>query len=57
VGEVCTKGFDCLTNHRPGAGMPVGSLTFAQAWRDTIHSSSLSPLPCVKVDGKWYLVT
>jgi hypothetical protein len=57
IGKVCPDGPDCLTNESPDAGMPSRSLTFAHAWSDTVRSSGLSPIPCVKVDGRWYLWT
>jgi len=33
--------------------MPTGSLTFTQACNKALTSEEFSPVPCLKVNGKW----
>jgi hypothetical protein len=57
TGHVCTEGNVCLTNTDPSLGLPTGSETFKQAYDKALNNNSgaLSPLLCMRVDGKWYV--
>lgn len=63
TGRVCTAGDGggCNSNSDPSAGMPKGSLTFAQAYHNTAdpqsnaNDNSMSPAPCVLINKKWYV--
>jgi hypothetical protein len=63
TGRVCTvgDGGGCNSNSDPSAGMPKGSLTFAQAYHNTADPqsnaayNSMSPAPCVLINKKWYV--
>jgi hypothetical protein len=55
TGHVCSEGNICLTNTDPSLGLPKGSETFKQAYDKALNNSgALSPLLCMKVNGKWY---
>jgi hypothetical protein len=56
TGHVCLSGkSDCQSNSDPEAGMPSGSETFTQAYDKAVAGSAFSPLPCIKVKGRWYV--
>ena len=56
TGHVCLSGkSDCQGNSDPEAGMPSGSETFTQAYDKAVAGSAFSPLPCIKVKGRWYV--
>lgn len=61
TGKICSPGAhpECVANTNPAAIFSTGR-TFATLWTEMTspNSNSLSsyrPLPCVEVDGKWYL--
>lgn len=55
TGRICQAGNGCQVSTNPSLGMPVGSVTFAQAYDKALHSGEFSPVPCLKVSGKWYV--
>ena len=56
TGHVCLSGkSDCQSNSDPQAGMPRGSETFTQAYAKAVAGNAFSPLPCIKVKGRWYV--
>jgi hypothetical protein len=55
TGHFCQPGSGCQTNTNPSIGMPGGSLSFKQAYNDSFTGGGLSPVPCVKINGKWYV--
>jgi hypothetical protein len=57
TGRVCLSKSQCQGNTNPSAGMPTGSVSFQQAYSTDLNSNAFSPVPCIKVDGKWYLNT
>jgi hypothetical protein len=61
TGKICSPGAtsECMTNTNPAAIFSAGN-TFAALWTQTVRPnssdiSSYSLLPCVEVDGKWYV--
>ena len=48
---------DCASNSSATAGMPGNGVSFAQAFAASQNESNttLSPVPCEEVNGKWYL--
>ncbi|MGO8824344.1 MAG: G1 family glutamic endopeptidase [Acidimicrobiales bacterium] len=58
TGNACQDG-SCASNGNPNAGMPPGAGSFADAYSAAVSAESsdttLSPLPCVQVNGKWYV--
>jgi hypothetical protein len=57
TGKVCFTGNHCQGNTDPVAGMPTGSLTFKQAYDKDLNGTAFSPVPCIRVNGKWYINT
>lgn len=55
TGSECTSGVGCLSNSDPASGMPSGSVSFQQAYNDAVTNGAFSPVPCVKINGKWYM--
>lgn len=56
TGHVCLSGkSDCQSNSDPEAGMPSGSESFTQAYDKAVAGNAFSPLPCIKVKGRWYV--
>ena len=55
TGDTCWPGGGCQTNADPSLGMPTASLTFTQAYDKALTSGEFSPVPCLKVNGKWYV--
>jgi len=56
TGHVCLSGkSDCQGNSDPEAGMPSRSETFTQAYHKAVAGNAFSPLPCIKVKGRWYV--
>ena len=55
TGHVCTSGNGCQTSTDPSLGLPTGSETFKQAYDKALNSGEFSPVPCKKVNGKWYV--
>lgn len=54
TGSVCTSG-TCSSSSDPTLGMPHGSETFAQAYSKAQHGGGFSPVPCIEVNGSWYV--
>ena len=54
TGKICFTGSECQGNTNPEAGMPTGSETFRQAYDKLLRNSAFSPIPCIKINGKWY---
>jgi hypothetical protein len=57
TGKVCLSKSQCQGNTNPTTGMPTGSVSFQQAYSADLNGNAFSPVPCIKVDGKWYLNT
>ncbi len=56
TGHICLSGkSDCQSNTDPEAGLPSGSETFTQAYDKSVAGNVFSPVPCVKVNGRWYV--
>jgi hypothetical protein len=56
TGHICLTGHGCQTNTDSSIGLPSGSETFKQAYDKALHgSTTFSPAPCRKVNGKWYV--
>ena len=56
TGHFCLSGkSDCQSNSDPEAGMPSGSESFTQAYDKAVAGNAFSPLPCIKVKGRWYV--
>ena len=55
TGHICMSGNGCQTSTNPSLGMPTGSQTFMQAYNKALTSGEFSPVPCLKVNGKWYV--
>jgi hypothetical protein len=56
TGHICLSGkSDCQSNTDPEAGLPTGSETFTQAYDKAVAGNVFSPVPCIKVNGKWYV--
>jgi hypothetical protein len=55
TGHVCSSGSGCQTNTDPSLGLPTGSETFKQAYDKALNSGEFSPVPCKKVNGRWYV--
>lgn len=55
TGKVCVQTNACVNTTDPTSGMPKGSVTFAQAYQKALSGVSLTPVPCIKVDGQWYV--
>jgi hypothetical protein len=55
TGHVCTSGSGCQTNNDASLGLPNGSETFKQAYDKAFNSGEFSPVPCMKVNGQWYV--
>jgi hypothetical protein len=56
TGHLCLPGStDCQSNSDPETGMPGGSETFTQAYNKAVAGNGFSPLPCIKVKGRWYV--
>jgi len=57
TGSICLASNGCSSNFDPAAGMPGGSASFQQVYDKLVASSAsiLSPVPCVKIGGKWYV--
>jgi hypothetical protein len=55
TGHICMAGNGCQTSTDPFLGMPKGSQTFSQAYDKAFTSGEFSPVPCLKVNGKWYV--
>jgi hypothetical protein len=59
TGNVCQAANQCQTNTDPTTGMPYGSVSFSQAYSTALAGvtggGGLSPVPCIEVNGKWYV--
>jgi len=56
TGHLCLPGStDCQSNSDPETGMPGGSETFTQAYNKAVAGNGFSPLPCIKIKGRWYV--
>jgi hypothetical protein len=64
TGNLCFHGnatgttlLQCASNSTASTGMPPGAGSFSQAYAATANASSntLSPVPCIEVDGSWYV--
>ena len=55
TGRICVNGNGCFSNADPSAGMPTPSETFKQAYDSALNAGGLSPVPCIRVNGKWYV--
>jgi hypothetical protein len=54
TGKICFTGGECHGNTNPEAGMPTGSETFGQAYDKQLKNGAFSPIPCSRINGKWY---
>ncbi len=58
TGKICLSGnTECQSNANPEEGLPTGSETFKQAYDKGLSDNAFSPVPCIKVNGKWYVNT
>ncbi|HEY6311232.1 MAG TPA: hypothetical protein VIY52_10575 [Streptosporangiaceae bacterium] len=55
TGRMCFTRNGCFSNAAPSAGMPTLSETFKQAYDNALNAVGLSPVPCIKINGKWYV--
>jgi hypothetical protein len=59
TGNSCITGNGCQSNNNPSFGMPRSPASFMTVYDKAISNSSsgntFSPVPCVKVNGKWYV--
>jgi len=55
TGKACFGGNGCQRNSNPSLGLPTGSETFKQAYDKQLRDNGFSPVPCIKVNGKWYV--
>jgi hypothetical protein len=56
TGHFCLSGnTGCQSNSDPETGMPGGSETFTQAYNKAVAGNGFSPLPCIKIKGRWYV--
>jgi len=55
TGRICITRNGCFSNADPSAGMPTLSETFKQAYDHALNAGGLSPVPCIKINGKWYV--
>jgi hypothetical protein len=55
-GDVTTPTTACQSNNDPNTGLPPGAGTFAQAYAAATSSSSNdTTVPCIEVNGSWYV--
>ena len=64
TGNLCSQqqggGSNCTALSDPSAGMPSASLPFEEAFSEAYSNNSStpsSPIPCVQVNGAWYVDT
>lgn len=64
TGNLCFHGnasgttlLQCATNSNPSTGMPPGAGSFSRTYTATANapSDSLSPVPCIEVNRRWYV--
>jgi hypothetical protein len=58
TGSMCSSATGCLSNSVGSTGMPDTYVTFTQAYAqvlDNTSSTSLSPVPCIKINGQWFI--
>jgi hypothetical protein len=61
TGSLCYHGADaqkgCASNSNASAGMPPGAGSFSTAYASALNndSNTLSPVPCIQVNGDWYV--
>ena len=58
TGSMCSSSTGCLSNNVGSTGMPDTYVTFTQAYAqvlDNTSSTSLSPVPCIKINGQWFI--
>jgi hypothetical protein len=55
TGQICMSGNGCERSTNARLGLPKGSQTFTQAYDKALTSGGFSPVPCLKVNGKWYV--
>ena len=54
TGHICLSGkTECQGNTDPQLGLPTGLEMFTQAY-DKVVAGGFSPVPCIKVNGRWY---
>jgi hypothetical protein len=64
TGNLCGPGAPCIANTNPSLGMPTSPGQFQSSYQAAIAAGTssspgagaLSPQPCTKVGGKWYVV-
>jgi len=57
TGRICLANNGRSGKSAPAVGMPTGSASFQQVYDNLVASSAsvLSPVPCVRIEGKWYV--
>ena len=58
TGHSCVAGNGCQSNSNPSSGMPSSSASFMTTYNKLTSSSGgsgFSPVPCVEINGKWYV--
>lgn len=55
TGHICVQTNECQTSTDPTVGMPKGTVTFTQAYQNALNGVTFTPVPCIKVNGQWYV--
>ncbi|MDQ2847892.1 MAG: S53 family peptidase [Actinomycetota bacterium] len=59
TGNICNPADSppCTANNSPSTGMPTGKTDFPTAYAAAITNATtnMSPIPCLQINGKWYL--
>ena len=57
TGRTCVTGSGCESNSKPGTNMPGPSRSFMTVYNRQLNTAgaTLSPVPCVRVNNRWYV--
>ncbi|MGW2525335.1 cellulase family glycosylhydrolase [Streptomyces sp. NPDC001617] len=60
TGNICAPSSPCVANADPSSGMPSSPSDFATVYQAAVAgsvtgSTTMSPMPCSEVGGKWYV--
>jgi hypothetical protein len=61
TGSICAPSTPCVSNSNPSLGMPSSPSQFPADYQTAVanstsdSSTSISPMPCSQVNGKWYV--
>ena len=53
--RVCVAQQSCASNHDPNLGLPNGSVTFADAFRNSLTGKAFFTTSLTNINGKWYI--